>query len=98
VPARVAACGRDDIADLVGDLVRTRDDVVDAAGEVHDSERVLEPLVRRAGIDKVREGELVDVAEPLERRRVDHCLLVVVVVDEDVDRVANFVDALWHPN
>src|SRR5437588_12375711 len=93
---RVASGGGDDVA-YVGDPVVAGDDVVDTAGEVHDAERVFEALVGCAGIDEIGEGELVDVAQPLEGGGVDQRLLVVVVVDEDVDRVAAFVDALRHP-
>jgi len=98
VSAGVAAGGGDDVADLVGDLVGAGDYVVDAAGEVHHAEGVLEALVGGAGVDQVGERELVDVAQPLEGGGVDHRLLVVVVVDEDVDRVADLVDALGQPD
>ena len=42
-----------------------------APGEVIRSQGVLEPRVRRAGIDEEGEPELPNVAEPLERRRID---------------------------
>jgi len=38
------------------------DDIEDPAREVHDSEAMLESPVRRAGIDQVRQGQLMDVA------------------------------------
>ncbi len=42
-----------------------------AACEVVRAEGVLEPRVRRAGVDEEGQPELPDVSEPLECRRVD---------------------------
>src|SRR5437016_5325824 len=43
------------------------DDVEHAAGEFHDSERVLEPAMRCSWIDQVCQRKLVNVAKPLKR-------------------------------
>jgi hypothetical protein len=42
-----------------------------AAREVVCTERMLEAGVARAGVDEICESELADVAQPLERTRVD---------------------------
>jgi len=55
---------------------------------------MLESLVGRPRINKVGKRELMDISEPLKRERVDHSHFVVVVVDEDVDRIANLVSSL----
>jgi len=46
--------------------------------EVHDSERMLEPLVGRTGKDQEGRCELVDVPQPLKRARVHHPSLIAV--------------------
>jgi hypothetical protein len=43
------------------------DDVEDAASELHDAERMLEPPMCRSWIDEVRQRKLVNVPKPLER-------------------------------
>jgi hypothetical protein len=43
------------------------DDVEDAAGEFHDSERVLESPMCRSWVDEVCQRKLVNVAKPLKR-------------------------------
>lgn|GEM_PF-3678196 len=88
--------GGDDVPDFVGDLVGSRDHVVDTAGELHDPERVLEALVRGAWVDQVGQRQLVDIPEALEGTGIDHGPLVVVEGDEDVDGVPNFMDVLGH--
>ena len=42
-----------------------------AAGQVIDAERVVEAGVRRARVHEVRVPQLLDVAQPLERRGID---------------------------
>lgn len=78
--------GRDVLTHRIGDLVRPGDDVVDPAGEMHDAERMLEAFVGCAGINLVGERQLVDVPQALKGRTVDDRSLVVVEVDEYVDR------------
>jgi len=48
------------------------------------------------GVDLVSESELVDVAKPLERRRVDDPSLVIVERYEDVYSVAHLMDTCGH--
>ena len=73
---------------------RIRNDVVDAAGQLHRSEGVFEPPVGRAWVHEVGHRQLVDVPEALQRRGVDHPPLVRVDADEVVHRVAELVPAL----
>ena len=65
-----------------------------AAGEVVRAEGVLEPRVRRAGIDEEGEPELPNVAEPLEGRRVDQLEGERIEPDVVPERVADDVDGL----
>src|SRR3954452_17764047 len=48
-------------------VVLVRDDIEHPAGQLHHTERMLEPAVRCAGVDKVGERELVDVPKALKR-------------------------------
>lgn len=48
-------------------VLRVRQDVEDSAGEIHDSETMLEALVRGPRVDEPGEGELVNVTKPLKR-------------------------------
>jgi len=53
-----------------------------APSEVVGSQRMLEPRMRRAGIDEKRETKLPDVEQPLKRRRIDQ--LEAQRIDADV--------------
>ncbi len=79
------------MTDRVIDLVGARDHVVHPAREVHDAQAVLEALVGGAGIDLVRERQLMDVPQPLKRWRVDDPPFVVIERDESVNRVSDLV-------
>ena len=62
-----------------------------ATGEVPGAERVLEPRVRRARVDEVREPELPHVPQPLECPRVDEADRQVVERDVVPERVPDDV-------
>lgn len=59
--------------------------------ELHYSERVLEPLVSRSWIHKVRQCKLLDVPESLNRPGIHYGSFVSVETDKYVNRVANLV-------
>ena len=50
-----------------------------------------------ARVDEEGRGELMDVAESLHGRRVNHLSFVRVGADERVDRIAELVLLLGHP-
>jgi hypothetical protein len=52
---------------------------------------MLEPLVRRGGVDQGSQGQLVDVAQPLERVRIQHLPLIRIEPHENMDRVTYLV-------
>ena len=60
-----------------------------AAREMVRTERVLEARVSGAGVDEIRESELADVAQPLERTRVDQPERQRVDADVVPERIAN---------
>ena len=60
-------------------------------GQLHNSEAVFKSFVGRSRIDKVGHRQLVNVAKPLDRARVENPPFIAVQSDEDVDRVSNFV-------
>ena len=92
----LAPARRDDLANDVGEVLVAHDDVVHPPRQLHHAERVLEASVGAAGVDQVRERQLVDVAQPLERARVDDSQLVGIGLDEDMDGVANFIELFRH--
>ena len=63
-----------------------------APGEVVRAERVLEARMRGAGIDEKREAELANVAQPLERRRIDQLEGERIEPDVVPERVADDFD------
>jgi hypothetical protein len=75
---------------------RVRHNVIDAAGQFHDPKGVLETAVRRPGIEEMREGELMDVAQPLHRPRIQNLTLQRLEADEDVNRIPDFMDVFCH--
>ena len=83
-------------SDLIRDVGWIRHHVEDTAGEFHDAQRMLEPLVGCRRIKQVGQRQLVDVPQPLERPRIQHRPLVRVQPDEDVNRVADLVEVLAH--
>ena len=62
------------------------------AGEVVRPERVLEPRVGRARVDEKRQPELPNVAQPLERRRIDQLEAERIEPDVVPERVADDLD------
>jgi len=70
------------------------DDIEDARGQFHDADRVLEPPMRRTGIDHVRHGQLVDVAQSLQIGGVEQRSLGTAQTNEYVDRVTDFMKHL----
>jgi len=73
-----------------------RDDIEYAPGELHDSERVLEPAVCRARPNDLCQRELMTVPKPLQRPRVDRCDFISAHANEVVNRVADFMLMLLH--
>ena len=70
-----------------------------AIGKLHDPKRVLESLVRGPRIHKIGKCQLVNVAQPLEWRRIENPTLVAIQTDEYVNRVPDFVNISRHcPN
>lgn len=55
---------------------------------------MLEALVSRPGIQKVGKCKLRYVPKTLERARIQHLSLMGIVVDENVNRVTDFVENL----
>jgi hypothetical protein len=53
---------------------------------------MLEPLMRRSRIHKGGKSQLVYVPKPLERPTIDHPSLVGPDSNEDVNRVAKFME------
>ena len=88
--------GIQQIPDLIRYVVRIRNDVKDPSCKFHDPERMLQPLVGCARVDKVGKCELVDVAQPLERTGTQYLAFVAVQTDEHVDRVPNLVNTPGH--
>ena len=52
--------------------------------------------MRRTRIDEVTESQLVDMAEPLERPRIQDLTLITIQPNENVDRVTDLVMELRH--
>lgn len=67
-----------------------------APREFHNTQRMLEPLVRCPRVQKIRKGELGNVSETLKRPGVEHLLFIPIQVDEDVDWVSNLMKNLRH--
>lgn len=87
---------RENVDDIRVSVAFVRDDVEYAAGELHHPERMLEPAVRRTGVNEIRQRELMNVPKALKRPRVDRCDFVGGHADEVVDRIADLVLMLRH--
>ena len=77
-------------------VVAVRHDVEYASCELHNAERVLEPLVCRSRVNEIGQGELMDMTQPLEGSRVEGFTLVTIHSDKRVNRVSDFVNVLRH--
>jgi len=77
-------------------VLRVREHVEDSAGQIHNPETMLEPLMRGARVNEPGEGELVNVPKALEGARVDDFAFVGREDDESVDRITEFVVFLRH--
>src|SRR5208282_144253 len=84
------------VSELVLHVERTCDDVEDSAGQFHDSKGMLEALVRRRGVEQVRQSELMDVAQPLKRPGIDDRTLIRVQADENMNGITYLMDMLAH--
>ena len=68
------------------------DDSEHTLRKLHHTERMLEPVVSRTGIDQVRQCQLMNVPKALKRTRIEDLSLVRIESNENVNRVPNFVD------
>ena len=84
------------VSNMLRYVVAVRHDVEYASCELHDAERVLEPLVCCSRVNETSQGELMDMAQPLEGSRVEGFTLVTVHSDKRVNRVSDFVNVLRH--
>jgi hypothetical protein len=80
---------RDDVADVVCQVLGVRDHVEDARGELHHAERMLEPLVGGARVDQIGHRQLVDMPQSLEGGAVEHWQFRGPQLYEHVQRVAD---------
>jgi hypothetical protein len=94
-PVLELVVGLEKLTDFVVAVVVLDEHVEDATGEVHDAEAVLEAPVSGAGVDEIRESELMDVSQTLKRPGIDDPSLIGRDPDEGVDRVADLVLVLW---
>ena len=110
MPKVVAQCGhpqnsapisklvstRDDVSNSWVDIIFRRDDPKRTLRQFHYAERVLKPLVGRAGIHQVRQRQLMNMPKTLKRARIENLSLVRVEPSENMDGVPNFVDVFRH--
>ncbi len=82
--------------DMVGYVFATGYNVEYTTREFHYAKRMLESLVRCSGVDKIGQGELMDMAQPLESPRVENLPLVAVQPHKRVDRVSDLVKMFRH--
>ena len=68
-----------------------RNDVEYPSRQFHNAEAVFKSFVGRSRIDKVGHRQLVNVAKPLDRARVENPPFIAVQSDEDVNGVSDFV-------
>lgn len=80
--------------DIIRYIVRISDNIKDSTREFHDSKRMLESLVCRAGIGKIGGCQLVDVPESLKRAGIENSTFVAVQTDENMDRISNLMNVL----
>lgn len=79
---------RHDRAHPVGQVVWIRHDVEDPRRQIHHAQRMLEASMRRAGIDQIAQGQLVNVPQSLKRPAVDDRKFRRGDLDEHVQRVS----------
>lgn len=77
-------------------VLLVRDDVEDAAGQLHDAQGMFETAMRGAGINEVGQRQLMDVPEPLKWPRIDRRNFVRRDTNEVVKGVPNLVMVLRH--
>ena len=70
-------------------VLRVRHDIEDPCRELHDPERVFESFVRSAGIDQIRQSQLVDVSESLNETPIQYSAFALIESDENVDWIAD---------
>jgi hypothetical protein len=97
-PFVLAPTGNEVSNTVVTDVLWICNHVIDAARQIHDAEGVFESAVRSGRIDKIRQGELMDMPEALKRPRVNQVTLLRVQLNEPVDWVPDFVDSSGHVN
>jgi len=68
----------EEVSDLIRQIRGFGDYLKDATCEFHDTQRMLEPLVRSSRIEKISKCKLSDVPETLERPGVEHLLFIPV--------------------
>jgi hypothetical protein len=95
VPKRIA--GRKEFLRLFREVCFSRDYVENPASKIHYPETMLKSGVRGAWIDQICKSQLVNVAEPLIRHRIDYGTFMAVQPDERMDRISNFVDLQRSP-
>ena len=81
---------------MVGQVVAMRYDIEYATREFHYAEGVLKSLVCRPGIYKIRQGELMNIAQPLEGTRIENLTLVAVQPNERMDGISNLMQVFCH--
>jgi hypothetical protein len=87
----------DKFADRVTQIAGRRHNVKDSPGKLHNPQRMLEALMGCAGIHERSQGKLVNVAESLERTRVNNSPLLAVEANKCMDRIAKLVP-VFHVN
>ena len=81
---------------LIGYFSGICDNIEDPAREFRNTERVLESFVGRPRINEVRQSQLVDMTQPLERARVQDFTFVAVQADEYMNGVPDLMNVLRH--
>lgn len=91
-------CRREDVLETARrpPILGVREDVEDSAGEIQDTETVLEALVCGRWINQPRQRQLVNMTEPLKGARIDDFTLVGRKDDESVDWITKFIVFLRH--
>ena len=73
------------------DIIRVCYHIVDSAGKLHDSERMLKPAMSGTWLEQIGQSKLMDMPEPLERITIQDLHLSWLQPDEIMDWVTDLL-------
>jgi len=80
---------------FIAKIIRIGDHIKNPCSHFHYTQGMFETAMGRPGINKITQGKLVNIPEPLYIRGIQHFTFVRVKTDENVNRVSYFMRPLY---